>query len=398
MASDRHRLRLIAAGIAMVGTTFGLARYGYGLLLPEIRHSFGLSNAALGLIATGSYVAYLVATAAVAVLGDRLGPRRPVLLGGMSATAGMALIAAAPSALVLALGVLIGGVSAALAYPPFSSAVARDLPRRAQGRALATISSGTGWGVAVAVPIALVAGSQWRAAWVAFVVIAVLATVLASTTLRAGGDGSAEGERHALPPLSWSWFVCPRSGPLLVGALLVGVGASVYWTFGPDFAVAGIGKTAGPVLLGVVGVASVLGSGAGDLLERVGGRRALRWSAAGLAASLGVLALWHDSWVGVALSAAAFGATYNLLLAVQAIWSARVFAQRPATGLAAVLFMVGIGQIIGPVMAGVLADGVGLAAAFLAGAGLIAVAALLPPREELRAAGAAELSMTAPGS
>jgi MFS family permease len=85
------------------------------------------------------------------------------------------------------------------------------------------------------------------------------------------------------------------------------------------------------------------------------------------------------------VSAAAFGSTYNLLLAVQVIWSARVFAQRPATGLAAVLFMLGLGQIAGPVLAGVLADQVGLAAAFFGGGALIAVSALLSPREELRA-------------
>jgi predicted MFS family arabinose efflux permease len=81
-----------------------------------------------------------------------------------------------------------------------------------------------------------------------------------------------------------------------------------------------------------------------------------------------------------------FGATYNLLLAVQAIWSARVFASRPATGLAAMLFMLGIGQIVGPLLAGVLADGVGLEAAFLVGGALILGCALLPPREELRTA------------
>jgi predicted MFS family arabinose efflux permease len=138
------------------------------------------------------------------------------------------------------------------------------------------------------------------------------------------------------------------------------------------------------VLLGVVGVSSLLGSGAGDMLERLGGRRALAVSAAALAGSLCVLALWHGSWVGIVVSAAAFGATYNLLLAVQVIWSGQVFAQRPTTGLAAVLFMLGIGQVAGPALAGVLADSAGLATAFFAGGAVIALTALLAPREELR--------------
>lgn len=371
----------------MVGTTFGLARYGYGLLLPEIRRGFGLSSAALGLIATGSYVAYLMATAGMAAFGERAGPRRVVVLGGACAVAGMLLIAVAGSPAVLAAGVVVAGASAALAYPPFSSAVVRSLPRPAQGRALAVISSGTGCGVALAVLVALVVGSRWREAWIAFAVVAVVATGFAWLALRDGPRREgAGGPGQALPPLSWSWFVCPRSGPLLAGALLVGVGASVYWTFAADFASRRAGGAAGPVLLGVVGVSSLLGSYAGDALERVGGTRALRLSATGLAGSMCLLAALPGSWVAVVLSACAFGATYNLLLAVQAIWSSRVFASRPSTGLAAMLFMLGLGQIVGPVLAGALADGVGLAAAFLAGGAVIGLAGLLPPREELRAA------------
>jgi predicted MFS family arabinose efflux permease len=268
-----RRIPLVAAGVAMVATTFGLARYGYGLLLPDIRRSFGLSSTALGLIATGSYAAYLVGTAASAGLGDRAGPRRPVLIGGACAVAGMVLIAVAPSPVVLAAGVMVAGVSAAIAYPPFSEAVARALPRRERGRALSIISAGTGWGVVVAVLVALVVGESWRYAWAAFAAVGLLATVLAGVALRRIGGRPETADVDALP-LSWSWFVCPRSGPLLAGALLVGMGASVYWTFAPDFAASGAaGRSGAPVLLGVVGVASVLGSVAGDLLERIGGRQ-----------------------------------------------------------------------------------------------------------------------------
>jgi predicted MFS family arabinose efflux permease len=380
---DGRHLRLVGAGIAMVGTSFGLARYGYGLLLPEMRASFDVSNATLGLIATGSYLAYLSGTALVATAGKRVGPLAPVVAGGVLAVFGMLLIAIAHSPAALALGVLIAGASAALSYPPFSDAVARDVAEPRQGRVLSMISSGTGWGVALAVPVAVVAGSHWRAAWVVFAVIGTIATAAAAAVL--GRRGSAGRGAHALPPLSWSWFVCPRSGPLLVGALLVGIGASVYWTFAADYVVAGdLPATAGAVLLAVVGLSSILGSFAGDMLNRLGGRPALRVSAVALAASLFLLAAAPSSWWSVIASACAFGATYNLLLAVQAIWSGRVFAERPSTGLAAVLFMLGIGQIAGPTLAGLLADGVGLGAAFCVGGATIATAALLPPREELR--------------
>jgi hypothetical protein len=57
--------RVASAGIGVVGASYGKARYGYGLLVPDIRASYGLTSRALGLIAAGSYIAYLAASAAV---------------------------------------------------------------------------------------------------------------------------------------------------------------------------------------------------------------------------------------------------------------------------------------------------------------------------------------------
>src|SRR3954471_22889590 len=103
----------------MVGVGFGLARYGYGLLLPEMRRSLHLSSAVFGLIATGSYAAYLLGTVLVGAIGNRLGPRPPVILGGAAAVLGMGILARADSAWILALGVLVAGASGALVYAPF---------------------------------------------------------------------------------------------------------------------------------------------------------------------------------------------------------------------------------------------------------------------------------------
>jgi predicted MFS family arabinose efflux permease len=71
---------------------------------------------------------------------------------------------------------LVAGASAGLVFPPFSDVVAGCLPIDLRGRVLSAISSGTGWGVALAAPVALVAGADWRAAWFLFALIAALAT------------------------------------------------------------------------------------------------------------------------------------------------------------------------------------------------------------------------------
>ena len=45
----------------MIAVTFGLARYGYGLLLPDMRAETGMSAGAAGLISSAAYASYLVA-------------------------------------------------------------------------------------------------------------------------------------------------------------------------------------------------------------------------------------------------------------------------------------------------------------------------------------------------
>jgi predicted MFS family arabinose efflux permease len=191
---------------------------------------------------------------------------------------------------------------------------------------------------------------------------------------------------HERPRLEPGWFVCPRSGPLLVGALLIGLAASVYWTFAVDLAdQAGLGRDGARVLLGVVGAASIAGSLGGDLVERLGGRAALAVCSLSMATALALLASAAAGRLGALASAAAFGAAYNLIVALQVIWSSRVYADRPAVGLGAVMFVMSVGLLAGPPVAGAIADEAGLAAAFYAAAALCATTALLAPRESLRA-------------
>jgi predicted MFS family arabinose efflux permease len=363
-----------------VGVAFGLARYGYGLMLPDLRAALDLDSAVLGFIATGSFAAYLVATVAAGVLAARIGPRVLVVTGGALAALGMLIVAAADSPAMLAAGILVAGASSGLVYPPLADAVAQRVAAPSRSRATAIISAGTGWGVLVSVPIALAAGASWRAAWVVFAVLAVAATLWAAWALR-GVDPPATADR-----LRANWFVCPRSGPLLAGALLIGLGSSVYWTFAVDLVAGdgGMSASSARLVLALVGAASLIGSFSGDLVEGIGARSTSVGGAIALSASLLLLASAPGSWLAIVPSAILFGTAYNVVVSVEAIWSARVFAGRPATGLAAVMFMLATGLLIGPAAAGVAATSYGLPSAFVGGAVVAAAVALFAPREELR--------------
>src|ERR671910_3908423 len=66
---------LVAPGLAMIAVTYGLARFAYGLFLPEMRESLDLSESVLGLIGAGSYAGYCFAVLGALVFTSRAGPR-----------------------------------------------------------------------------------------------------------------------------------------------------------------------------------------------------------------------------------------------------------------------------------------------------------------------------------
>ncbi len=122
---------LVAPGLALIAVTYGLARFAYGLFLPEMRETFGLSSSLLGVIGSGSYLGYCVAIIISLVYTSRTGPRRMAVAAGAVAVIGMTVVAVAPAAWVLALGILVAGSSTGLASPPMGEAVARGQSGRA---------------------------------------------------------------------------------------------------------------------------------------------------------------------------------------------------------------------------------------------------------------------------
>lgn len=371
------------AGIGVIGVSFGMARYGLGLLAPDIRASFDLSNGSIGLLSAASYIAYLLFSITAGGLAVRLGPRIVVAAGGLSAVAGMLIAGTAGTPGALFVGLLIAGASAGLVFPPFSDVVSRSLAPTSQGRVLAAISSGTGWGVALAAPIALFAGENWRAAWLLFALVAALATAWALIVLpaRQRPTGATEVIR-----LRHDWWSRPHSARLLAGALLVGLGSSVYWTFAVDHLQrqGGLSTTQSSGFLAVVGLATVGGSVGADAIEKLGARPAFILAGAAEAVSLLLLGLAPGTLTAVLTSAVLFGIAYATIVAISVIWSAHVFGDRPSAGLAAVMVMNALGLLIGPLTFGTIADNTGLTAIFPASALLLALTAILAPRERLR--------------
>jgi predicted MFS family arabinose efflux permease len=276
-----------------------------------------------------------------------------------------------------AAAILVAGTAAGPAFAPFSDAAQALQPER-RPRVLAAISCGTGYGVALAAPIAIVAGASWRSAWLAFAAVALAASARAWRVLP---GRASERQATSAAAATWAGLLDPRARRLLATGVLVGLGSSAYWTFGVAqvTGAGGLPPAAGRTFLGVVGVASVLATGTGELLHRLGVRRAYAAFTTLEAAGLALLALAPGRLAAVLASAVLFGAAYNAAVAAQSIAATELFPERPSLGLSAALAANGLGLLAGPLGAGLIAGPLGLGAVLAAGALLVAAAGALGP-------------------
>lgn len=385
------------AGMAAVGVTFGFARYGYGLFLPEFRRAFDLPVALVGLIASASYLGYVAALLSVGVLVTRLGPRPLVVIGGLSAAGGMGLVACARGPVTLTAGLVLAGTSPGWVWAPYSDAVDRVLAPHLRERAMGAIATGTAFAVTVAGPLALVAqGPRWRHAWLAFTAAALLATLYNARVLPGRGRGrsrtsetpavsGAEPPPAAGPGLGLRRFARAAAVPLYATALSYGLVGAVYWAFAVEAVSEHAGADSGVVaplfwtLMGLAGTAGVL---TGHAISRYGLRRVHRGIFIGLGGAAGLLAvagLPGMALPGALLSALVYGPCFMAGSGLLAVWSYRVFPDLPTPGFTAAVLFLGLGTVTGPALFGVLTEHHGLPAVFAATALTAALTTLTPP-------------------
>ncbi len=372
MKRGGETVRLSVAGFVAIAVAFGPARNGYGLFLPDFREEFGLSVELAGFIASGVQAGFLAALTVVGLIVAKVGPRFLVVLGGLAATLGMALVAFASGTAALAAGVVLAGTSPGWSWAPYNDAADRLVPAGLRGRVLSIISTGTTFGIVVAGVVALAAGASWRVGWLAFAGAALLGVVLNALVLPAGRHtphtphGSQPGGDQARSS-AFGWFVRRESVPLFTAALTFGIFSAFYYAFAVDYISRSenFPDTAGALFFVVVGIAGFVGLFTGDMISRFGLRRvllAILVSQGTSALLLGAAPTW---WPAVGVSAALFGADVMLMSALLATWSSWVFAEQPSTGFSATLFLLGTGSIVGPAALATFAGNFGLGPAFL---------------------------------
>ena len=367
--------------------SLGVTRFAYGLLLPPMRADLGWSYALAGFMNTANAMGYLLGALAMPRLLQRFGPAPLVLGGAMLASIFMGLSGFFTGAAPLLVQRLLAGIASALVFSAgglLAARLAASEPQRG-GFLIGLYYGGTGFGIVVSallVPAVLQAASEqphgWAWAWWALAGVCVLAcgvlvwpvhamarlgtrvkileagTVAVAT--HAGQTSEPIPERRLERDFAWRDFSFA-----LAGYGLFGVGYIGYMTF----VIAllreqGASGDAVTLFYALLGVAVVLSSRLwAGLLDRYQGGQSL----AILNALLGVatiLPALTASWPVVLASGLLFGGVF---LSVVASTTALVRHNLPPAawgpGISAFTAVFAAGQIVGPTVVGVIADGPG---------------------------------------
>nr|WP_239534025.1 MFS transporter [Thalassobacillus pellis] len=365
----------------MIAVTYGLARFSFGLLLPEINKSLEISDLVSGMISSLFYLAYCFTIIYSTVITTNEGPRRMIISAGISAFTGLFLMCFSPNVWVLALGVLFAGGSTGLVSPPYGAAISLWIKEDMQKRANTWINSGTSFGIGLSGAGAILLTSNWRLTYFIYAMLALFILVWNFNSIPK--DNKNPGLMFKKGELSIKGV--QGSIPLILASLTLGISTSAFWTFSRSF-IEVTGDYSEWQLSGfwvILGLCGVLGGFSGSLVERKGLPFAYRLGSISIAAASIMLSVSPGNWLLSYLSAGIFGCFYIFLTGVLLVWGIHVFISNASLGIGAPFLLLAVGQVIGSILAGWFVGLWDYAATFII-YGLIGFgAALIGPKKEV---------------
>lgn len=376
MTDFGRRFWVIAALSLGPAVSNSFARFAYALVLPAMRSELHWSYAQAGWLNTANALGYFAGALFTARYVSRLGNRRLFCIG-MFVTAAALVGTGLTTLFVPMLGLrMLAGVTGAMVFICGGVLASNSFPDRPalSSAAIALYFGGAGVGILLSgagIPWLLEARGEhaWPQAWLAMGIVSVLFAGLATMAALRIQEPSSGARRNPWQPREY----CPA----LASYFLFGVGYIAYMTF----VIAWMkvhGASAWEVALtwGTLGVFTMLAPMAWQVaLSRW---RASRTLAAALAVvSLGAaLPLASTSLFAMLLSAALFGSgMFTAPSAVTALVKSSLPKATWGAAVAVFTAVFAIGQAIGPVLTGWLADATDSLYTGLAGSVLVLILA-----------------------
>lgn len=371
--SDQQSIRLALALSIGAAISLGVTRFSYGLLLPPMRADLQWSYTLAGAMNTANAMGYLLGALASPALMQRLGPYRLLWISALFATALMATTGFFDQAPVLLVQRLLAGIVSAFMFVAgglLSTRLAATQTERA-GLLLGLYYGGTGFGIvlsALLVPAVLGASHglphNWSYAWWALALGCALGSALlmapAQMLTRLSTAPGASGQLSTLSKLGlqFRWRDFSFS---LAGYTLFGIGYIGYMTFVIALLKErGESATAITVFYALLGCAVVLSSRIWSrMLDRFKGGQSLS-ILNGLLGCAIILPVIAPAWPAVIVSGLMFGGVFlSVVASTTALVRHNLVAAAWAKGISAFTVVFAAGQIIGPTIVGLIADGSG---------------------------------------
>ncbi|GGD54402.1 MFS transporter [Paenibacillus nasutitermitis] len=344
--------KLIVVGLPMIAVTYGLARFSYGLMLPYINETMNMDPSTSGLISSLSYIAYCIAIIFAMACSNKFTSKSILVVAGLSSIIGLGIISISPNSVVLGLGIFLAGLSTGLSSPPYANIVSTNVKARVQNQANSWINSGTSIGTAFTGAIAIFMANSWRETYLIFMVIAIFVLIVNFIIL----PKQQASEKKVM--VGFSKKEWRHSIQLIIASLLIGISCSAYWTFSRDFMLNldNVSTYLREWFWVIIGLAGLLGGTAGAFIDKFGLMNAYRISVLVLSTSSLLLGIYPDNNVTWFLSPVLFGSSYIFMTGVFIVWGISVFKTNPSFGLGVPFLILALGQAIGSIFSGVIAD------------------------------------------
>jgi predicted MFS family arabinose efflux permease len=369
--------KIAAAGGVLMAAAMGIGRFVYTPLLPHMQEALHMTPAIAGWIASANYLGYLAGALVTTIIPPPNAPRRVIAFGVILSAITTALMAAGPPVALFAAFRFLGGLASALVLVYTTPIVFLRLAEmRAEGY-VSLLFGGVGAGMAVSailVAAFAAAGFDWRLQWLASGIV----TALALFALPVIPDIQRQRTQGSSDKLQWP----RRFTALLVSYPLFGFGYVITATF----IVVIVRENAGlrslePVIWTIVGLAGIPSVWAWTVLAgRIGLFAA--YAVACVTEAIGVAAsVIATSIPVVILAAILLGGTFMAITSLGLAGARRMASSDPVRVLALLTAGFGVGQIIGPSLAGYLRESMGtyVVPSLVAAAALIIAGALSAP-------------------
>jgi len=345
-------------GLLAIAAAIGIGRFVYTPILPPMIEALGLSKAQAGLIASANFLGYLIG-ALLAAMPTLPGSRRLWLLCALTVssltTAAMGLSGTIPTFLVLR---FVGGAASAFVLIIASTVVLERLAKAGRGGLSALHFAGVGSGIAVSAALVaamLLLGHDWRSLWLASGAVSLLALLAVAILLP---DRAAT---TALFPARGADAAVDAGLPRLIIAYgLFGFGYIITATFLVTIVrVTPVIRALEPLIWIVFGLAAAPSVALWAWIARQL-RIPAAFALACVIEAAGVLAsiAWQTA-SGILVAAILVGGTFMGITALGLIQARAIATGDPRRALAMMTGAFGLGQIIGPVFAGIVSDSLG---------------------------------------